>query len=303
MKRSLFLPTFTRAPNDVVQQAAFFKKLSKQLEEFAQDTIVIGGDFNCALTSKDKKGGISTSKKSPVIEEIETLCHLYNLSDIWRNLNPDEQCFTWRTKSFKMQCRLDYFLVSQELTPSTKKCDILYATESDHSAVSIHLQSLYQSSNINTTTFENSPFFNPENITTLNDVEKESCEGLLNEEECANALKDLSNNKTPGTDGLPAEFYRFFWPDIRHDLLASYNYAFQHGTISISQIDRRGIISLILKKSKDKTILENLRPISLLNVDYKILTKVISKRIEKVLPVLINPDLTGYVKGRHIGEN
>ena len=71
--------------------------------------------------------------------------------------------------------------------------------------------------------------------------------------------------------------------------------------LSISQ--RRGKISLIPKKSKGKTILENLRPISLLNVDYKILTKVIAKRIEKVLPTLINPDQTGYVKGRYIGEN
>ena len=81
-------------------------------------------------------------------------------------------------------------------------------------------------------------------------------------------------------DGLPAEFYRFFWPDICHDLLASYNFASEHGMLSISQ--RRGIISLIPQKSKDKTILENLRSISLLNVDYKILTKVIAKRIEKV---------------------
>ena len=88
---------------------------------------------------------------------------------------------------------------------------------------------------------------------------------------------------------------------ICFDLLASFNYAFQHGTLSISQ--RRGIISLIQKKNKDKTILENLRPISLLNVDYKILTKVIAKRIKKVLPTLINPDQTGYVKGRYVGEN
>lgn len=59
----------------------------------------------------------------------------------------------------------------------------------------------------------------------------------------------------------------------------------------------------IPKKNKDKTILENLRPISLLNVDYKILTKVLAKRLEKVLPKLINADQTGYVKGRYIGEN
>ena len=66
---------------------------------------------------------------------------------------------------------------------------------------------------------------------------------------------------------------------------------------------RRGIISLIPKKSKDKTSLENLRPISLLNVDYKILTKAIAKRLEKVLPRIINADQTGYVKGRYISEN
>ena len=114
-----------------------------------------------------------------------------------------------------------------------------------------------------------------------------SCEGLINEVECTSALRDFNSNKTPGTDGLPAEFYRFFWPDICHDLIASYNYAFQHGTMPISQ--RRGIISLTPKKGKDKTILENLRPISLLNVDYKILTKIVANRIEKILPLLINP--------------
>ena len=124
---------------------------------------------------------------------------------------------------------------------------------------------------------------------------------MVTQEECTNALKDFDSSKTPGTDGLPAEFYRFFWPDIGHDLIASYNFSFQHGMLSMSQ--RRGIISLIPKKSKDKTILESLRPISLLNVDYNILTKVIAKRIEKVLPTLINPDQTGYVKGRYIGEN
>ena len=104
-------------------------------------------------------------------------------------------------------------------------------------------ESLYRSTNINPQNFKNSPFFNPENATALSEEEKKSCEGVVNEEECMNALKDFNNNKTPGTDGLPAEFYRFFWPDICHDLLASYNFASQHGMLSISQ--RRGIISLI----------------------------------------------------------
>ena len=83
-------------------------------------------------------------------------------------------------------------------------------------------------------------------------------------------------------------------------MVASFNYAFRTGTLSISQ--RRGITSLIPKKNKDKTLLENLRPVSLLNIDYKILTKTIAKRLEKVLPKIINSDQTGYVKGRFIGE-
>ena len=84
-------------------------------------------------------------------------------------------------------------------------------------------------------------------------------------------------------------------------MCASFNYAFSTGTLSISQ--KRGIISLIPKKNKDKCLLENLRPISLLNIDYKILTKAIAKRLEKVLPRVINPNQTGYIKGRFIGEN
>ena len=58
------------APNDVAQQVPFFKSLNQQLEEFAQDTIVIGGDFNCALTSNDKRGGKPVSKNSAVFQEI-----------------------------------------------------------------------------------------------------------------------------------------------------------------------------------------------------------------------------------------
>ena len=114
-------------------------------------------------------------------------------------------------------------------------------------------------------------------------------------------IKEFKNNKSPRTDGFTSEFYKFFWPELKSDMTSSFNYTFQKGTLSISQ--RRGIISLIPKKDEDKTPLENLRPISLLNVDYKILTKAIVKRLEKVVPKIINYDQTGYIKGRFIGEN
>ena len=109
------------------------------------------------------------------------------------------------------------------------------------------------------------------------------------------------NNKTPGSDGFTIEFYRFFWPAIGLIMVDSFNYAFENGEMSISQ--KRGIISLIPKKDKDKKYLKNWRPISLLNNDYKIVTKALALRLEKVLPTIISANQTGYVKGRYIGES
>ena len=76
------------------------------------------------------------------------------------------------------------------------------------------------------------------------------------------------NNKTPGSDGFTIEFYRFFWNAIGPIMVDSLNCAFENGKMSISQ--KRGIISLIPKKDKDRKYLKNWRPISLLNNDYKI---------------------------------
>jgi len=75
------------------------------------------------------------------------------------------------------------------------------------------------------------------------------------------------------------------------------------GSLSISQ--HQGIISLIPKKKKKKNTryLKNWRPVSLLNIDYKIATKTIARRVEKVLPNIIHPCQLGYVKGRFIRES
>ena len=103
------------------------------------------------------------------------------------------------------------------------------------------------------------------NINKLTNIEKESCDGLLTEKEIWNAVISTENNRTPGTDGIPVDFYKIFWADISRALLNALNLSFRRGQLSISQ--RRGIISLIPKKEKNPWFLKNWRPISLLNAD------------------------------------
>ena len=78
----------------------------------------------------------------------------------------------------------------------------------------------------------------------------------------------------------------------------SLNYAHFHGELSHSQ--KQAVITLIEKKDKDRRWIKNWRPISLVNVDVKIGSKAIAKRLENVLPHIINYDQNAFVKGRTI---
>ena len=138
-------------------------------------------------------------------------------------------------------------------------------------------------------------------IPKLDDKERDELDGPLTYEECKKSLEAFQNGKSPGVDGLTVEFYKHFFDLIGLDLLASLNRAYELGRLSISQ--RRGIITLLPKEDADLMLLQNWRPITLLNVDYKIASKAIAMRIEPMLPNLVHPDQTGFVKGRYIGEN
>lgn len=114
-------------------------------------------------------------------------------------------------------------------------------------------------------------------------------------------IKNMKNGKSPGNDGFLAEFYKIFWHDIKHLLLASFNQSYRYGVLPTSQ--KQGVITLLPKQGKDSRLLKNWRPISLLNTDYKILAACIANKIKPFLPKLINKDQTGFMKGRYIGEN
>ena len=85
---------------------------------------------------------------------------------------------------------------------------------------------------------------------SLSDQEQTSCEGLLTVEECCEVLNGMNTGKSPGIDGLMAEFYLTFSADIGEDLVEVLNYGFQNGQLSVSQ--RRGLLSLIFRKGEKR---------------------------------------------------
>jgi hypothetical protein len=119
-------------------------------------------------------------------------------------------------------------------------------------------------------------------------------------DELHNALLEMSDEKSPGNDGLPPEFYKEFWEDIKVPFFASVVQAKIKGELSASQ--RQAIIRLIEKKDKDKKFIKNWRPISLLNTDLKIISRALALRLKSVLPDVISSKQTAYVKNRFIGE-
>jgi hypothetical protein len=111
----------------------------------------------------------------------------------------------------------------------------------------------------------------------------------------------MSNTSSPGSSGFTAAFFKFFWSDLGHFLVRSINHGFETGELSVTQ--KQGIITCIPKGDKDKMYLKNWRPISLLNVSYKIASSCIANRLKTVLHKIISEDQTGFLSGRFMGEN
>ena len=469
------------APNKDDKAIQFYKKLndfllSQNITE--EDNLILGGDFNCPLNPRlDKKGG-NMAPRSNLINVIKRLSENFFLDDIWRVKNPLIRSYTWSQRSPMIFCRLDYWFISHHLQDEVKDVDIKNSIKSDHSAISLSLESIEKNkrgpgfwklntsllnddkyvqgmyekirevkreyasemedkrilwewlkfnikdftikyskgkakqrkevedkleqslSNIgaelemnpsdenyskyNTAKaeledlydykikgiitrarvrwFENGEknskyflslekrnfcrkyikrlrkggtiitnpseilkeerdfyqnlysktrvdldgqdahfFFSKTHIPRLDESARESCEGKLTLAECTEVLETFKNSKTPGNDGIPAEFYKRFWDELGMDFVDCLNYSFGKAEMSTSQ--KQAIISLIDKKGKDRELLENWRPISLMNVDTKIATKVIAYRLKRVLPELIHFDQTAYVENRYIGDS
>lgn len=139
-----------------------------------------------------------------------------------------------------------------------------------------------------------------QNIPTLDPCDADDCDGPFSLDELDVAVKQLGLNKSPGLDGLTSEFYQFFWPVLKNDLLSVFNDSILTGSLPVSC--RRAIITLLPKKG-DLLDVANWRPVSLLNTDYKIYAKVVANRLKNVIDQVVATDQSYSVPGRSIHDN
>ncbi|KAJ1169236.1 hypothetical protein NDU88_001142 [Pleurodeles waltl] len=115
------------------------------------------------------------------------------------------------------------------------------------------------------------------------------------------AVKSFKSGKTPGCDCLPIEFYTSLWDLLGPDLLELYEEMEQERVMPHTL--REGMIALLYKHKGGKCDLKNWRPISLLNVDYKILAKTMVNRLKGVMGEMVHPDQTCGVPGRRVADS
>lgn len=120
------------------------------------------------------------------------------------------------------------------------------------------------------------------------------------EAEVNNALNQISEGKSPGPDGMTMEFYRHNWDIINKDLTKVVLGILNNGE-SVRHINKTDIV-LIPKKSNCQTPMDY-RPISLCNVCYKIVSKMIVNRLKPVFPHIISNSQSAFIQGRSIFDN
>ena len=129
-------------------------------------------------------------------------------------------------------------------------------------------------------------FLNVIDVPKLSEDQVNPCEEDLTEKDLCKSLRSMQNDKSPENDGLTKEFCENFWDELKEIFVNSGREAKEIGHLSTSQ--RQAVIKLIEKKDRDKRFIKNWRPISLLNVDSKIISKALSEKLKEVLPNLIS---------------
>ncbi|CAI5947286.1 unnamed protein product [Closterium sp. NIES-65] len=119
------------------------------------------------------------------------------------------------------------------------------------------------------------------------------------EKEVRTTLHEMASNKTPGKDGLPKEVFELHWDKLGKHVMELVREFSQSSSLPTSVKDA---VTILLHKKGAKEQLDNYRPITLLNISYKLLARVLASRIKKVLHRVISREQFGFIPGRRISD-
>ncbi|KAL3698736.1 hypothetical protein R1sor_012812 [Riccia sorocarpa] len=136
--------------------------------------------------------------------------------------------------------------------------------------------------------------------TKVSSQQNEALAAVPEMEELEKIVKGLPEEKAPGLDGVTAEVLTRCWSFMKIDCLAMLVSFWEDGVLTLC--DSKGVIKL-LPKNAERQRLRNWRPITLLTLTYKLISKVLASRLKGVLPGLVDEHQTGFVDGRSIHDS
>ena len=135
---------------------------------------------------------------------------------------------------------------------------------------------------------ERDKFLERYNLPRLNQEQLENMNTLITSNEIETAIKNLPTNKSPGQDGFTGEFYHTLREELTSILITLFQNIAEEGTLP--NLFYEATITLIPKPDKDTTNKENYRPISQMNIDAKILNKILPNRIQQHIKRILHHD-------------
>ncbi|XP_053575435.1 glycerol-3-phosphate acyltransferase 2, mitochondrial [Bombina bombina] len=165
-------------------------------------------------------------------------------------------------------------------------------------------ESLYDDNKVthsNTLEQQTTTFLKDINLQTLSKENNDTLNAPITSAEVLSVIKDLKMGKAAGPDGFAGEYYRTFKEILVPHLTDFCNFILEGHSIPKDMLQAKIIV--IPKPGKNHKICANYRPISLINQDLKILTKILANRLKHILPNLIHPDQVGFVKDREAPDN